>query len=415
MSAATTGPRVDGARLWTTLMETAVFGATPDGGLRRLALSDEDRMVRDWLTEACVAADLQVAVDEIGNIFASRPGTDPDASPIGFGSHLDTQPAGGRFDGVLGVLGGLEVMRTLHDTGYETARPLTLVDWTNEEGARFAPSYMCSGVWAGEIDAEPMMGGVDRDGRTFADELERIGYRGPEPVGARRFGHFVELHIEQGPVLEAEGATIGVVTGGQGIAWFDGRITGRDSHAGTTPMAMRHDAMAALAEVTLAIEAIASAATPAGVGTLGEAEVRPGSRNTVPGAAVFRAEFRHPDGASLTAMQAALSDRTHEIARRRGVEITIEPIWRKDPLTFAPEVVDAVEAAAAAGGFTHRRMVSGAGHDSFYVAATCPTGMIFVPCAGGLSHNEEESATEADCAAGAQVLLDTVLRLDASA
>lgn len=405
-------PEIDGARLWGTLMETASFGATPKGGVRRLALTDEDRAVRDWLAEACSAIGLEVSVDGIGNMFASRPGTDPDATSIGFGSHLDTQPAGGRFDGILGVLGGLEVLRTLRDAGCETRRPITLVNWTNEEGARFAPSYMCSGAWAGEVDVEPMMAGVDRNGRTFEAELERIGYRGSETVGERRFGHFVELHIEQGPVLESAGTTIGVVTGGQGIAWFDGTITGRDGHAGTTPMPMRHDAMTALAEVALAIEAIASAHGPAGVGTLGEVEVLPGSRNTIPGTAVFRAEFRHPDADALTAMQTAMHTRAEEIADRRGVLVGIEQIWRKDPLTFDPVVVDTVEAAAAAAGFSRRRMISGAGHDSFYVASTCPTGMIFVPCAGGLSHNEEESASASDCAAGAQVLLETVLRLD---
>lgn len=401
---------IDGARLWDTLMETAAFGALPGGGIRRLALSDEDRVVRDWLGHACRDAGLTVAVDAVGNMFATRPGTDPDALPIAFGSHLDTQPNGGKFDGILGVLAGLEAIRTLNDAGVATRRPLTLVNWTNEEGARFAPAAMCSGVFAGEIDPAPMLAGTDRDGRTFAGELARILYRGDEPVGARRFAAFVELHIEQGPVLEAERQIIGIVTGGQGLLWFDGTITGRDSHAGTTPMTLRRDAMTAIAEVALAVEATAVAHGPAGVGTLGEAAVLPGARNTIPGAATFKAEFRHPDAGALTAMEAMLAERVAEIAARRQVRIEIERLWRKDPIAFDPLVIAAVEAAASP--YPSRRMISGAGHDAFYVASTCPTGMIFVPCAGGISHNEEESATPADCTAGAQVLLDAVLHLD---
>jgi N-carbamoyl-L-amino-acid hydrolase len=410
-----TNLRINGERLWSTLMETAAFGATPKGGIRRLALSDEDRMVRDWFRAACERLGLEVSVDGIGNMFATRAGTDPSARAIAFGSHLDTQPAGGKFDGILGVLAGLEVMATLADAGYETAHPLTLVNWTNEEGARFAPAMMCSGVYAGELDAAPMMAGVDRDGRSFSGELERIGYRGREPVGERRFAAFVELHIEQGPILEMEQKTIGVVTGGQGLLWFDGTITGRDSHAGTTPMPLRRDAMAALAEVALAIEGIARAHGPAGVGTMGEAHVLPGSRNTIPGGATFKAEFRHPDGAELTAMEAELAARVAAIAAQRGVTIDVRRIWRKDPITFDAAVVDAVRGAAAKSGFPSREMISGAGHDAFYVAGTCPTGMIFIPCWEGISHNEEESATEGDCSAGAQVLLDAVLTLDSRA
>ncbi|WP_420393702.1 Zn-dependent hydrolase [Acuticoccus sp.] len=407
-----TNLRVDDARLWDALMETARFGATAKGGIRRLALSDEDRAVRDWFAAACADAGLALAVDAVGNMFATRAGTDPDAAPIAFGSHLDTQPAGGKFDGVLGVLAGLEAIRTLNDAGYETRRPLTLVNFTNEEGARFAPAMMASGVFAGELDREAILATVDRDGRSFGDELARIGYEGSEPAGERRFAAFVELHIEQGPILEDARETIGVVAGGQGLLWIDGTITGRDSHAGTTPMDKRRDSMTALAEVALAFEAIAKAHGPAGVGTMGDVTLIPGARNTIPGAATFRAEFRHPDGDTLTAMEAALGERLDDIKARRGVGITTTRL-RKDPIAFDPTVVAAVEAAAAQHGYKARRMTSGAGHDAFYVASTCPTAMIFVPCAGGISHNEEESATRTDCAAGAQVLLDAVLRLDA--
>jgi len=398
-------------RLWSTLMETAAFGATAKGGIRRLALSDEDKLVRDWFRKACEAAGLTVSVDAIGNMFATRPGTDMSLPAVAVGSHLDTQPAGGKFDGILGVLAGLEAIRTLNDAGYQTRHPLTLVNWTNEEGARFAPAMMCSGVYAGELEAGPMLAGVDHEGRSFADELTRIGYRGTETVGERRFAAFVELHIEQGPLLEAAGETIGVVTGGQGLVWFDGEIIGRDSHAGTTPMPMRRDAMNALAALALALEEIANAHGPAGVGTMGETHVLPGSRNTIPGKATFKAEFRHPDAGDLTAMESALFARARAIAEERNVTIDVRRIWRKDPIRFDPRVVDAVEAAAMANALPYRRMISGAGHDAFYMASACPTGMIFVPCLEGISHNEEESATEADCGAGAQVLLDTLVKL----
>ncbi|RAI00245.1 Zn-dependent hydrolase [Acuticoccus sediminis] len=400
-------------RLWDTLMDTARFGATPKGGVKRLTLSDEDKLVREWFTSACEAAGLTVAVDQMGNMFATRPGANPDALPIAVGSHLDTQPAGGKFDGILGVLGGLEAIRTLNDAGYETSRPITLINWTNEEGARYAPAMSGSGVYSGEIGYDDMMARPDRDGIRFGDELKRIGYAGAETVGARRFAAFVELHIEQGPILEAEGKTIGVVEGGQGIYWFDGTVTGRDSHAGTTPMTHRRDAMMALAEAALAVEAIALENAPAAVGTMGEVAVLPGSRNTIPGLATFLGELRHPDGGTLTAMAEALDARIAEInARRSPVEIVLTRKWRKDPVAFDKRIVDAVRGAAEKHGYSNRPMISGAGHDAYYVADTCPTGMIFIPCWEGISHNEEESATQSDCAAGTQVILDTLLKLD---
>ncbi|UOM35289.1 Zn-dependent hydrolase [Acuticoccus sp. I52.16.1] len=403
---------INSERLWDTLMDTAQYGATPKGGVRRLTLSDEDRMVRDWFTKACEAAGLTLAIDTMGNMFATRPGTDPNAPPIAVGSHLDTQPAGGKFDGILGVLAGLEAIRTLNDAGYQTTHPITLINWTNEEGARYAPGMSGSGVYSGELTYEQMMSSADKDGAVFGEELERIGYKGTEPVGERKFAAFVELHIEQGPILEAEEIQIGVVEGGQGLYWFDGTVAGRDSHAGTTPMTHRRDAMMALAELALAIEEIALANAPAAVGTMGEVAVLPGSRNTIPGTATFRAELRHPDGATLTAMAEALDAKIAEIAARRPVDITLDMRWRKDPVTFDPRVVEAVAAAVEKHGLTSKRMISGAGHDAFYVASLCPTGMIFIPCWEGISHNEEESATQVDCAAGAQVVLDTLVRLD---
>ncbi len=403
---------IDEARLWSTLMETARFGATPKGGIRRLTLSDEDRQVREWLREAAEAIGLSVTVDAMGNMFAVRPGKDASRPPIAFGSHLDTQPAGGKFDGILGVLAGLEVMRTLSDAGYETEAPFCLVNWTNEEGARFAPAMMSSGVWAGELDAESALSATDNEGRVFREELRRIGYEGGIPIGAVGFAAFLELHIEQGPVLEAEELVIGVVTGGQGILWWDMTVTGRDSHAGTTPMPMRRDAMAALSEITLLVERIALDNAPAGVGTVGEVQVLPGSRNTIPGTTHARGEFRHPDGETLKAMEARFLKEAGEIAARRNVEVDIRRIWLKEPVTFHPTCVEAVEGATKAAGYPYRKMISGAGHDAFYAASKAPTSMIFVPCKDGLSHNELEEAKREDCAAGAQVLLGALLALD---
>ncbi|WP_108659406.1 Zn-dependent hydrolase [Acuticoccus kandeliae] len=407
-----TNLQIDKERLWSSLMETAKIGGTAKGGIRRLTLSDEDKEVRDWFKAACEAEGLTVAIDALGNMFATRPGTDPDAAPIAFGSHLDTQPAGGKFDGILGVLAGLEAIRTMNAAGYQTRAPITLINWTNEEGARFAPAMMCSGVFSGEIPMEQALATKDNDGRVFGEELERIGYRGPETVGARSFAAFVELHIEQGPILEAEEKTIGIVTDGQGILWFDGTIVGQDCHAGTTPMPMRRDALVALAEMILAIEAIALDHAPSGHATVGEVFALPGSRNTIPGTTHFKADFRHPDRDALTHMEEDLHARVAAIAQKRNVTIDIRRVWRKDPIAFDPMVVEAVAASAQKNGFSARRIISGAGHDAFFMASTCPTGMIFVPCAGGISHNEEESATEDDCGAGAQVLLDTILRLD---
>lgn len=352
--------RADGARLWATILETAAFGGTPAGGINRLTLSAEDGQVRDWFREACEAAGLTVSVDALGTQYALRPGRDMARKPIAFGSHLDTQPTGGKFDGVLGVLAGLEVMRSLNDAGIETEAPLLVVNWTNEEGSRFAPAMMASAAYAGDFTTDEILAKRDAAGTTVAEALDAIGYRGVEAVGTREIGAFVELHIEQGPILEAEGKTIGVVEGGQGIMWFDGVITGFESHAGTTPMPRRRDALLALSEFALAAERIALAHAPSAVASL---------------------------------------------------EIALTRIWRKEPVPFDPAIVAAIDAAAESLGHARRRIISGAGHDACNLAAKVPAAMIFVPCKDGISHNEAESATQADCAAGADVLLQTVLRL----
>jgi N-carbamoyl-L-amino-acid hydrolase len=402
---------IDPDRLWSTLMETAEIGGTPKGGICRLTLTDEDRRVRDWFAKAVQDAGLDLGIDQMGTMYATRPGRDPSKAPIAMGSHLDTQPTGGKFDGILGVLAGLEVMRTLNDAGIETEAPLTLVNWTNEEGARFAPGMVASGVYAGEVDQAWAMERQDRDGVKFGDALDAIGYRGTEPVGQRRFSAMVELHIEQGPILELEKKTIGVVTAAKGSIWADCRVLGRESHAGSTPMNVRRDALMAFAEFALAAEAIARESGPDGVATIGVVEALPASRNTIPGEVRFTFEYRHPDRDALDRMTAAIDAAASSIGAARNVEILVERIWNKAPIAFDERICGAIQKSAAELGFPYRTITSGPGHDAVLTASVVPTAMIFVPCKDGLSHNEAESATKEDCAAGANVLLRTVLQL----
>jgi beta-ureidopropionase / N-carbamoyl-L-amino-acid hydrolase len=403
--------QIDSARLWDTIHETAKFGATPKGGVRRLTLGPEDKQVRDWFRKACEAAGLEVRVDALGSMFGLRRGRDMTKPPVGLGSHLDTQPTGGKFDGVLGTLAALEVVRTLNDADIETEIPLCIVNWTNEEGSRFAPATMASAAYAGEYTTDNILARRDAAGVSVGDALDSIGYRGDEAVGARKFGAFVELHIEQGPLLEAENKTIGVVDRGQGITWYDGKITGFESHAGTTPMPLRRDALAALSEIVLAVERIANAHGPNAVGTVGEAVIAAPSRNVIPGEIAFTADIRSPNAETLDAIDKELRAAMAGIAIRRRAEITFEAIWRKPPTIFDPKLVDAVENATKALGYSHRRITSGAGHDACNMATVVPAAMIFVPCKDGVSHNELEDATQADCTAGANALMHTVLAI----
>ena len=401
---------INADRLWGDIHITAKFGGTPKGGVRRLTLGEEDRQVRDWFRAACEAAGCEVHIDALGSMFAVRPGRSKAKLAVGIGSHLDTQPTGGKFDGVLGVLAGLEVIRTLNDAGIETDAPICLVNWTNEEGSRFAPAMMASGAYAGDFTVDDILARKDSDGVTVAAALDTIGYRGGEPVGKRRLGAFVELHIEQGPILERENRTIGVVERGQGVLWYDGRIVGMEGHA-STPMDYRRDALAALAEIVLAAESIAKARAPNAVATVGEAVIASPSRNVVPGEIAFTMDMRSPDGAIMTALDAAIRGAIADVAVKRRVEIAFDNVWRKPPTIFDTHVVGAVEQAATALGYTHRRITSGAGHDACNLNAVMPTAMIFVPCKDGLSHNELEDATQSDCAAGANVLLHATLAL----
>jgi N-carbamoyl-L-amino-acid hydrolase len=402
--------RVDGDRLWRSLMEMAKIGATAKGGSRRLAASTEDGQGRDLFVAWCKTAGLTVTVDRIGNIFARRRGRNDGLPPIVTGSHLDTQPTGGKFDGVYGVLAGLEVVRVLNDAGIETEAPIEVVVWTNEEGARFAPAMVASGAFAGVFDVDAALAAKDADGMVFGDELRRIGYAGDAPVGGRPIGAAFEAHIEQGPILEAEGKTIGVVTGVQGIRWYDVAIAGMEAHAGPTPMAMRKDAMVAAARVIAAADASAKAHAPHGRATCKVIEVKPrGSRNTLAGQVDMTIDMRHPEQTVLDAMDGELRGAAQAAERELGVTIAVTEIWTSPPVAFDPACVGAVRAATDALGLKNRDMVSGAGHDSCYVARVAPTAMIFVPCEGGISHNEIENATRDDLAAGCNVLLHAVL------
>jgi N-carbamoyl-L-amino-acid hydrolase len=404
--------QIDGQRLWDTLMHTARIGATPKGGICRLTLTDFDRQVRDWFKAQCEALGCAVAIDEVGTMFARRPGKNQNLPPIAMGSHLDTQPTGGKFDGVLGVLGALEAMRTLHQAGYETNAPIEIVNWTNEEGARFAPAMLASGVFAGVFTPDYAYVRADRDGKAFGDELARIGYRGAERAGARKFSAMFELHIEQGPILEAEGRMIGAVQGVQGMRWYEVTVTGEAAHTGTTPMALRKNALIGAARMIERIDAIAREHAPDAVSAVGLIENKPNSRNVIPGEVFFSVDFRHPAEAVLDAMEAKFRAGLEEVMPPLQLTYTEARIWQSPPVKFAPELIDCVRVGAAKAGFQSRDMISGAGHDAAYVARVAPTTMIFVPCAGGISHNEAESTSFEECAAGAQVLLNAVLEFD---
>ena len=404
--------KIDGRRLWDAVMETAQIGATDKGGICRLTLTDLDRQVRDWFKAQCETLDLTVNVDDMGNMFAQRLGKNPALPPIAIGSHLDTQPTGGKFDGCLGVLAALETLRTLHQAGYETNAAIEIVNWTNEEGARFAPAMLASGVFAGVFSRDFAYARTDRDGKTFGEELECIGYRGAEAAGARKFSAHFELHIEQGPILDNEHGMIGVVRGAQGMRWYEITVAGQAAHSGATPMTARKDALLGAARLIERIDAIARQHGPDAVGTVGLIENRPNSRNVIPGETFFSVDFRHPDDAVLDAMENELCLALADILPPLGLNYREARIWDCAPVKFAPELVDCVRIGAQQAGFVARDMISGAGHDSCYVARVAPTVMIFVPCRGGISHNEAEWSSPEQCAAGAQVLLNAVLEYD---
>jgi len=402
--------RINGNRLWASLMEMAKIGATPKGGVCRLALTDLDKAGRDLIVGWAKAAGCTVTVDTMGNVFMRRAGRVADAAPVVTGSHADSQPTGGRFDGIYGVLGGLEVIRSLNDHGIETRRPVEVVIWTNEEGSRFAPAMVASGVFAGVFTLDYGLSRADVDGKTMGEELQRIGYAGTEPVGGRKIHAAFELHIEQGPILEAENKTIGVVTHAQGQRWYEVVFTGQESHAGPTPMPRRRDALLGAARVVDLVNRIGHAHAPFACATVGMLQVHPNSRNVIPGRVFFTIDIRHPEDEVLTQMDAELRAGIADIAAAGKLETTkLEQIFYYKPVTFDADCVASVRAATQRFGYSHRDMVSGAGHDACYLSQVAPTSMVFVPCIDGISHNEVEDAKPEWIEAGCNVLLHAML------
>jgi len=402
--------RIDGDRLWASIMEMAKIGATEKGGVCRLALTDLDREGRDLFVKWCEEAGCSVEVDAIGNIFARRPGRDESLPAVMTGSHLDTQPTGGRFDGIYGVLAGLEVIRSLNDAGYQTERAVEVAVWTNEEGSRFAPAMLGSGAYSRALDPAWCLERQDAEGRSVAAELARIGYAGERPIGGRPLDSYFEAHIEQGPVLEAAGERVGVVTGAQGQRWYEVTVTGQEAHAGPTPMPVRRDALVGAAAMVQLVNRIGRQFPPHACSTCGMLQVHPNSRNVIPGRVWFTVDLRHPDDATLAEMDALLRAGLAEIAAESGLELAVEQIWAFPATPFDPDCVAAVRAAAAAAGHPGFELVSGAGHDAVYMARVVPTAMVFVPCEGGISHNEIENAAPEDLEAGCNVLLQAMLQ-----
>lgn len=401
--------RINGDRLWDSLMEMAKIGPGIAGGNNRQTLTDEDAQGRALFQDWCKAAGCTMGLDQMGNMFAQWGGIDPDALPVYVGSHLDTQPTGGKYDGILGVLGGLEIIRSLNDLGIKTKHPIVVTNWTNEEGTRYAPAMLASGVFAGVHTQDWAYNRVDAEGKTFGDELKRIGWRGEEEVGARKMHAFFELHIEQGPILEAEGKDIGVVTHGQGLSWTQITLTGKDSHTGSTPMPMRKNAGLGMARILEQVDKIALSHAPHAVGAAGHIDVFPNSRNVIPGKVVFTIDFRSPDIEVIKDMEARLRTEAQNIADQMGLGIAFEKVGGFDPVTFDEGCVSAIRNAAERLGYSHMNLISGAGHDACWINKMAPTAMVMCPCVDGLSHNEAEEISKEWATAGADVLMQAVL------
>nr|WP_325253107.1 Zn-dependent hydrolase [Amylibacter sp.] len=409
MAAPASNLRINADRLWDSLMEMAKIGPGVAGGNNRQTLTDEDGEGRALFQKWCESAGCTMGLDTMGNMFARLEGTDPDALPVYVGSHLDTQPTGGKYDGVLGVLGGLEILRSMNDLGVKTKHPIVVTNWTNEEGTRFAPAMLASGVFAGMHTEEWAYDREDAEGLKFGDELARIGWKGDEPVGERKMHAFFELHIEQGPILEAEGKDIGVVTHGQGLSWTQVTVTGNDAHTGSTPMPMRKNAGLGMARMLEKVEEIAWSHKPDAVGAAGHIDVYPNSRNVIPGKVVFTVDFRSPQLDVIEDMETRFKAEAQKIADDMGLGVAFEKVGGFDPVEFDEGCVTAVRNAAERLGYSHRNIVSGAGHDACWINRMAPTAMVMCPCVDGLSHNEAEEISKEWAAAGADVLMHAVL------
>jgi len=401
--------RINPDRLWDSIHELAEIGPGIAGGNNRQTLTDDDKRGRELFKRWCDGAGLTMGVDTMGTMFMQREGTDPKLDPVFVGSHLDTQPTGGRYDGVLGVLSGLEVIRTLNDLGIRTKRPIVVVNWTNEEGARFAPAMMASGVFAGQFTQDYAYGRKDQEGKTFGDELRRIGWVGDEKVGARKFHSYFEYHIEQGPILEAENKQIGVVTHGQGLWWLEFTLTGKEAHTGSTPMNMRVNAGLAMSRIFEMVQSVAMSEQPGAVGGVGQVKFSPNSRNVLPGTVVFTVDIRSPEQAKLDRMRAKIEAEAPKICEALGVKCAVEAVGHFDPVTFDPALVSRVRASAENLGYSHMNIISGAGHDACWMQRVGRSVMIMCPCVDGLSHNEAENISKDWAAAGADVLFHAVV------
>ncbi len=401
--------RINGQRLWDTLMEMAKIGGTPKGGCKRLTLTDLDKQGRKLFEKWCESAGCTMTIDEMGNMFARRQGSETHLPPVMMGSHLDTQPTGGKFDGVLGVLGALEVVRSLNDLNIKTKYPIEIANWTNEEGSRFAPAMVSSGVFAGAYTKEFAYSRKDSEGKTLGEELDRIGFKGSAPVGGKKIHAFFELHIEQGPILEAENIDIGVVTHGQGQFWYEITLTGFESHAGSTPMPRRKDALLGAARIVELVNKIGLSHAPNAVSTVGMLNPYPGSRNVIPGQAFLTVDFRSPSDETLVKMASALKRGVQRICAKGGLTFEIKQVFEYKAVPFSADNISAVRRAAAHFGYSHRDIVSGAGHDACYMARVAPTSMIFTPCVDGISHNEAEDISIEWATAGTNVLMHAVL------
>ncbi len=401
--------KVNGERLWDSLMDMAKVGPGVAGGNNRQTLSDADKEGRELFQKWCEAAGMTMGVDKMGTMFMTRPGTDPDALPVYVGSHLDTQPTGGKFDGVLGVLSALELVRSMNDMGIKTKHPIVVTNWANEEGGRFAPAMLASGFFAGKHTLDYAYSRKDTEGLTYGDELKRIGWVGDEEVGARKMHAYFEYHIEQGPILEAEEKQIGVVTNVQGLWWLEFTLTGKELHTGSTPMAMRINAGLAMSKIFEMVQKVAMDSQPNAVGGIGQVVFSPNSRNVLPGKVVFTVDIRTPDRAKLDGMRDIIEKEAAKICDEMGIGCSVEPVGHFDPVAFNTKLVDSVRDAATRLGYSHMDLISGAGHDACWAAEMAPAAMVMCPCVGGISHNEAEEITPAWASAGADVLLHAVL------
>ncbi|MBW2369894.1 MAG: Zn-dependent hydrolase [Deltaproteobacteria bacterium] len=396
-------------RLWRRLMEMADIGATKKGGVCRVALTDEDKAGRDLFVRWCREAGCNVTIDEMGNIFSRRAGLNNDLPAVMTGSHLDSQPTGGKFDGVYGVLAGLEVIDTMNDNGITTNRPVDVISWTNEEGARFIPPMVASGVFAGVFDLSYGLSRTDGEGRTIGDELSRIGYAGNHPVGQRPIAAYFELHIEQGPVLEAQEKVVGVVTGVQGMRWYNLCVEGKAAHAGTTPMDRRFDPVMGATVILSALYQLTARFGPHARITFGSFQADPNVVNTVPGRLTISIDLRHPEDEKLKELDTEMRAIVETECSRLGLKGRIDNYWYSPPVAFDPECIDAVRKGVETIGASAMDLISGAGHDAVYISKIAPTGMIFIPCKDGLSHNEAEAITPVHAEAGCNVLLKAML------